>query len=687
MLTDNQLLTVLQERFGFREFRRGQLEAIHSVLQNQRLLCIQPTGYGKSLLYQLPTCLSEGLTLVISPLLALIRDQIEHLNHRFQISAASINTDQSEEENTLARERVVKGEVKVLFISPEQLDHVDRFEFLLALSIGFIVIDEAHCISTWGHDFRPSYRQILSLIQAVEKKNPQVKILGLTATADERVEKDIERQLSSSTQSVQILRESMDRPNIQLSVLAVEGVAAKLALCKELLLQLKGSGLIYCATRENAELVSEYLQQEGFSIAAYHAGLDSEEKQRIQTAFSCDHYQVIAATTALGMGIDKGNLRFILHFDIPGSITAYYQEVGRCGRDGLPAQGILLYDPADRKVHEYFIDSALPSLKDFENVLEAVRSAEEPLNLTKIKRTTGLHPTRVMIVVAELIEQHQLKKESLKGSQIYKIDVEGAPLDLSRYTTQYQVKTQELEKILSYAEKNALCRMAVLRKALGDKHPKPCGHCDVCLEAVRRPEISQQALFQSEQWLLNRPLPIMETKTYRISSGISILDGKLRSPFFVSFMRQRADSEKIEDELLTLLQTQLSRLCMQHSISAVVSLPSNTWKARKSVGKALAEHLNVPLLCDLLLWKDPPAKRQGELLNNDQRHYNVQDKMQAVTSMSIPSGALLLLDDYIGSGATLKEAARALRGASIDNPLIPFTIAAVKWRLGNSGFI
>ncbi|MGE5196741.1 MAG: RecQ family ATP-dependent DNA helicase [Anaerolineae bacterium] len=686
MTTDDQLFTLLQQHFGFREFRPGQLEAIRTLIQNNRLLCIQPTGHGKSLLYQLPSCLLKGMTLVISPLLALIRDQIEHLNHRFGISAASINTDQSEEENAQARQKAMTGNIKVLFISPEQLDHIDRFNFLLNLPISLVVIDEAHCISTWGHDFRPSYRQILHFIQSIEKRNPEIKILGLTATADERVERDIGQQLSSPMQKVHVLRENMDRPNIELSTFAAYGVASKLFLCKTLLLNLEGSGLIYCSTRENTELVAEYLQQEGFSIIAYHAGLDSEAKRKIQTAFSNDRYKVVSATTALGMGIDKGNLRFVIHFDIPGSITAYYQEVGRCGRDGLKAQGILLYDSADRKIQEYFIDSALPSIEDFEKVVEVVGSSEEFPNLTKIKRATGLHPTRVMIVVAELIEQGYLKKESIKGLQVYKPDKQDVPLDLSRYSTQYLVKTDELKKIISYAEQTSQCRMTILRNALGDENSNSCGHCDICLNTVKRPDISLQTLSQLQQWLLSRPVPIAEAKTHRISSGISILDGKLRTPLFIRFMQQRAHSEEIEKELLTLLRTQASILAAKHSIKAIVLLPSNTWKARESVAAALAEDLKVPVIANLLLWCNPPNKRQGELLNNDQRHENVQEKMQANKNVNIPSGSLLLLDDYIGSGSTIKEAARALRQL-VDHPLVPFTIASVKWHLGKPGFI
>lgn len=685
IIEDRKIIELLQQHFGFKKFRKGQLEAIQTLLKNNRLLCIQPTGHGKSLLYQLPSCILEGITLVISPLLALMRDQIEHLNLRFQIPAASFNSDQSEEENGKAKQEAISGKIKVLFVSPEQLDHIDRFDFLLSLPISLVVVDEAHCISTWGHDFRPSYRQILHFIQATQMKDTGVKILGLTATADERVEKDIEKQLSSPSEKVHVLRENMDRPNIQLSVLAVEGIASKLVVCKELLQRLEGSGLIYCSTRENTELVAEFLLQEGISIAAYHAGLQSDEKRRIQTAFSEDNYKVVSATTALGMGIDKSNLRFIIHFDIPGSITAYYQEVGRCGRDGLKAKGILLYDPADKKIQEHFIDSALPSQQDFEKVIEIVHSSEEPPNLTKIKRAVGLHPTRVLIVVAELIEQGQLKKECIKGAQVYKTDHKDAPLDLSRYSTQFIVKTEELKKIITFAEQNS-CRMAVLRNALGDTNPNFCGHCDACLNAIAAPIISQESLSQSQHWLMNRPVPIAETRTHRISAGISILDGKLRTPHFARFMKERAHCETIDKELIDLIKTHLSIFAAKHEICAVVTLPSTTWKAKESMAQVLAEHLGVKVIEDLLSWEAPPEHRQGELLNNDQRHFNVQEKMRVNPETCVPSGSLLLLDDYIGSGSTMKEAARALR-KRVNNPLLPFTIAAVKWRLGKTGFI
>lgn len=689
---EKQLHAILNQMFGFKSFRPGQLEAITTLLTKGRVLCIQPTGHGKSLLYQLPACLLGGLTLVISPLLALMRDQIDHLNKRFKIPAAAINSDQSDEENSIARHVASQEMIRVLFVAPEQLDHVDRFQFLLNLPIKLIVIDEAHCISTWGHDFRPSYRQIIQFVQAVNKSNPAVKILGLTATADKRVEEDISRQLSLSGKDVPILRETMDRPNIQLSVLEGRGVAIKLAMCEELLSHLDGCGLIYCATRENTELVADYLKSRGLAVTAYHAGFETEEKRKLQHEFIADKYKALAATNALGMGIDKGNLRFIIHFDIPGSITAYYQEVGRCGRDGLKAEGIMLYDRADRQIQEYFIDSALPKSEDFDKVLEAVRDSLQPPNLSAIKRITGLHPTRVTIVVAELLEQGFLAKYSQSGAQLYKIlPNTGKSLDLSRYENQYAVKSRELKNILRYAEEKQQCRMTLLRNALGDANVGRCCHCDLCLGINPKSTFSHEKVEAINRWLSKRPIPIAPNLTHRMSAGCSVLDSKMRSPLFVHFMKQRAVASPnllgIEPDLIVLLKEHLENLASNRQIGGLVLIPSRTWNARDSVAEMLAKHLGIPVLDSLLSWNEIPPKRQGELFNNDQRHENVHLRMKLNHAVAIPKGVLIIFDDYIGSGNTMKEAARTLRSTkTIGNEIIPFTIAAVKWHLGKPGF-
>lgn len=684
-----QIRNTLLSKFGFQDFREGQLHAITTLLKKDKLLCILPTGYGKSLLYQIPACLLSGVTIVISPLLALMRDQINHLNQRFNISAGAINSDQTDEENYHVRQAALQGYLKILFVAPEQLDNVDKFQFLLNLDVQLLVVDEAHCISTWGHDFRPSYRQILHFLHAVHTKTGNVKMLGLTATANSRVEEDICKQMFFSGQEPIVFRQTMDRPNICLSVLKAIGIPAKLAACEDLLSQLKGCGLIYCATRENTELVADFLKEKGLNVVAYHAGYEMDTKCRLQEEFVQDKYKALAATNALGMGIDKGNLRYIIHFDFPGSVTAYYQEVGRCGRDGQEARGVMLYDPSDRKIHGYFIDSALPLPEDFENVIKVVADAIIPPGLNSIKTLTGLHPTRVTIVVSELIEQGYLAKYSLNGKQVYKTLSKHDKPDLSRYKIQEEVKSKDLKQMLYYGDQGERCRMAFLRTSLGEEHAANCGHCDICLRQSSEVSFPMERIAAISNWLNGRPLTIAPMSREKVSAGISILDGKMRSGLFSDFMRKRAKPAEgimpISEELMKILAMHLKTLVVKHQIGGIVPLPSRTWQGRDQVAAFLASQLGVPVI-DLLFWKENPLKRQGELFNNNQRHDNVHQRMQA-SRVHVPRGTLILLDDYIGSGNTIKEGARALRGQLISNALVPLTIAAVKWHLGKQGFV
>ena len=567
-INEQNLETLLRDRFGLETFREGQAAAICTLMEKSRLLCIQPTGYGKSLLYQMPTVLLDGMTLVLSPLLALMRDQISQLTSRFNISAASINSDQSEYENSTARRAAKTGKLKILFVAPEQLDDIDRFDFLLTLPVSLVAIDEAHCISTWGHDFRPSYRQIVKLVQGLENKNPTIKVLGLTATANHKTEVDITQQLSTSV-PVLVQRFNMDRPNIRLSVIETNGLAHKLSTLEQLIALMPGDGLIYCATRENTEIVADYCQKQNINAVAYHAGFDSDVKRKLQKEFLSGKYKIIAATNALGMGIDKSNLRFIIHFDIPGSITAYYQEVGRCGRDGLPAKGILLYDAGDKKIQQHFISSAQPTASDFTQIFGIIANAQTPPNLATIKRLSGLHPTRVTVVVAELLEQNFVYKTKLNGLQGYvKTQKELCP-DLTRYNNQYQVKTNELEAMLNYGEQKDVCRMLILRTILGDELAQPCGRCDICTKQFHVVKTNTDQITIISNWLIQQTVPIKAIRTNNIAEGVAILNGKLRSQLFAEFMKQRMcnNSERplgLNEELWKLIKKQaLSQILAQ----------------------------------------------------------------------------------------------------------------------------
>ncbi len=683
------LLNILKNQFGFDNFRPLQLQIIQTLLQEKTLLCIQPTGYGKSLLYQLPAVLFGGLTLVISPLLALMRDQINHLNKRFNIAAAAINSDQDQLQNREAALAAKAGSLKLLFIAPEQLNDISRNQFLASLNISMIVIDEAHCISSWGHDFRPSYREIIHFVKQLKKLNNDLYILALTATADHKTEQDIAAQIQMNDHTISVNRASMSRDNLFLSRIMCDGKAHKLATLTKLLTQLSGQGIIYCATRENTEIVAEFLQSKKINAVAYHAGLVSNIKQKLQQGYINNQYQIIAATNALGMGIDKPDVRFIIHFDIPGSITAYYQEIGRAGRDGEKSHAILLFDGSDEKIQRYFIDSSQPSLQDFTTTLTVISQSPQSLALNDIKRLTGLHPTRITLVIAELVEQGFLEKKSHQRKQVYTLLNNHKKPNLDRYHNQYSVKTRELRNMLNYATSDIKCFMNTLTRSLGDPNSQACQHCAKCLRLPFDIAVTKQDLANIEQWLEQRSVTINAARMHQQEQGIAVLDGTLRGKQFIQFMRDRStNQEALTLELWQLLQQKLAPITAQHKISCIIPLPSRTWLTRDSFAKKMAKHLNVPVKLDLLIWQEEPAQRQGELLNNDQRLFNVKDKMALKRQTKMDPGMIILLDDYIGSGHTVAEAMRVLRKlAQVNNPIMPFTIAKIKWRLGHKGMV
>lgn len=680
---------VLQEHFGFSKFHPGQREAIEALLSEKRILCIQPTGYGKSLLYQLPSLLLEGLTLVVSPLLALMRDQLSHLNERFHIPAASINTDQSDSENERARGQARSGQLRILFIAPEQLDNLDTFAFLMSLPVSMLVVDEAHCISTWGHDFRPSYRRIVTAVHRFERDKPGLHVLGLTATADKRTEVDIAAQLAEPNgPPLEVRRSGMDRPNISLSLVPVNGTGSKLAFLETLVEREKGCGILYCATREQTEVVAGFLEKRGIAAVAYHAGFNGDLKRDLQSGFLRGDHRLIAATNALGMGIDKPDIRFIVHVDVPGSVTAYYQEVGRAGRDGKPARGYLLFDPEDKRIQQYFINSAQPTLNDFQEVQKSLvpKQGRYP-KLNTIRINSGLHPTRVTVILSELMEQGFVVKEKQGSAQIYRrTEREGVP-DLTRYADQNKVRIKELEAMMAYGEGSVPCLMQALRTALGDTQASACGRCILC-QPKDWPLQVPDAL-RADRWLAAREVPIAASLRPKMAAGGSLLNGNIKGPDFVGFMRRRAAPEaaELDKELAHRFRGLLEGMAQQMRFAAVVVVPSRTWSQRASVARLAGEVLSVPVYTDLLIWQPEPETRQGTLCNNDQRRNNVANKLKPKGALPF-SGNVLLLDDYIGSGATLKEAAACLqKRGGLKAQIVPITLARVRWRLGKPGMI
>ncbi|MCG9721751.1 DNA helicase RecQ [Shewanella sp. Isolate7] len=331
------LADCLQTVFGYRTFRTGQREVIDTVCGGLDALVIMPTGGGKSLCYQLPALVLPGLTLVVSPLISLMKDQVDSLK-QMGVAAAYLNSSQSREEALTIYRQLHKGELKLLYVSPERLLTDSFIERLRNLPLSLFAIDEAHCISQWGHDFRPEYAALGRLKQLF----PQVPMMALTATADKATRVDICQRLGIAPFE---LLTSFDRPNIRYTVAEKLNVANQLR--QFIQAQNGNSGIIYCSSRRRVDEVAERLRMQGYQADAYHAGKTQEERADIQERFLKDQLDIVVATVAFGMGINKSNVRFVVHYDIPKSVEAYYQETGRAGRDGLDAEAFMLFDPAD----------------------------------------------------------------------------------------------------------------------------------------------------------------------------------------------------------------------------------------------------------------------------------------------------------------------------------------------------
>ncbi|MBI5316068.1 MAG: RecQ family ATP-dependent DNA helicase [Nitrospirae bacterium] len=360
----DDLTRQLSEQFGFAKFRPGQEEVIRAVLAGRDAMAVMPTGLGKSLCYQLPATLLPGLTLVISPLIALMQDQVAALRQR-KIAAAAFHSGLSGLEKSRVMEDLNQKRLQLLYLAPERMQHEGFLRFLRSLWVSLLVVDEAHCISQWGHDFRPDYLKIGRLRQ--ELTNPPC--LALTATATARVQTDLCRRLS--LRDPFRLVTGFRRANLALSVRLCQSRQEKLVTLERLVDETEqGTVLIYCATRRGVEEVAEWLERSHQSVGYYHAGLSDEGRRLVHDEFRRGTLRILAATNAFGMGIDKSDVRLVVHFDIPGSVEAYYQEVGRAGRDGHPASCWLLFHERDLSTQEYFIQQAA---KDSEGVDRAER--------------------------------------------------------------------------------------------------------------------------------------------------------------------------------------------------------------------------------------------------------------------------------------------------------------------------
>jgi ATP-dependent DNA helicase RecQ len=475
----------LREVFGFKKLRPNQREVIEHIINGEDVLAIMPTGAGKSLCYQLPALQLDGMTIVVSPLISLMKDQTDKLEEK-GLDVANLNSSVSESEQKESLAQVERERSDFIFTTPERLTNPEFLAALKDKKIDFVVVDEAHCISQWGHDFRPAFLQIREAIR--ELKNPP--ILALTATATPEVVEDIKKQLERP--QMRVVNGGIFRPNLEFEVVHTTSDSEKKQKLTALLETIEGSKIIYCATVKATEEVADFLRAANVEVELYHGKLSAKARHETQDRFMAGGIETIAATNAFGMGVDKPDIRAVVHWQICGSLESYYQEAGRAGRDGEAARCVLLYDTRDRRVQQFFLGGRYPSADDIlmiHQTLETINAAENPAIFEQIKETLGDAVAKTKLRVglnllkdAGIVKERRGAKFSLTKTHLDAKKIE----EIAReYVERGETDRQKLEQMMMYAQ-SAQCRWRILYEYFEctDKEIEKCGVCDNCVNPL-----------------------------------------------------------------------------------------------------------------------------------------------------------------------------------------------------------
>ena len=476
-MTRSEAEIKLKRIFGLDHFYDEQWRSIERILRGERILMIERTGFGKSLCYQFPATQFDGITVVFSPLIALMRDQVRSLCER-GIPAAYINSEQSYEENQNSIQRALNGEIKILYIAPERQENEEWVEATRQLKLSMVVVDEAHTISTWGHDFRPSFRRIINLVQLLPQSLP---VLATTATATKKVQYDIEQQIGGRLTTI---RGNLIRPNFQLQVVKVQSEDEKMIWLAENLNAINGTGLIYTGTRIDTEVYANWLRFVGINATDYNAGFDADTRKSIEQGLMQNKWKCIVSTNALGMGIDKSDIRFVIHTQMPASPIHYYQEIGRAGRDGKPTRIILFYNEKKENGNDVATDSLLPlsfvegsrpTTKKYQKVISLLQ--EEPLSEREVLKKANLKTNQLRVIKADLIDQGIIKEVLYGKIKKYEYQYNAPALNTDSFEALREAKLKDLHAMEEYIYTD-MPRMKYLCSFLDSDETVEYSNCD-----------------------------------------------------------------------------------------------------------------------------------------------------------------------------------------------------------------
>ncbi|GGK67639.1 ATP-dependent DNA helicase RecQ [Ornithinimicrobium pekingense] len=692
------------------QFRDGQLEAVLALVQDRaRVLVVQRTGWGKSAVYFVATALRRaqgaGPTIIVSPLLALMRDQIAAAA-RAGVRAVTMNSANATEWDDV-RAALAADQVDVLLVSPERLNNPRfREEQLpdLAARCGLLVVDEAHCISDWGHDFRPDYRRIRTLLDGLPSDTP---VLATTATANERVVEDVVEQLGAGGAHVSTIRGQLARASLRLGVLPRLTPEQRLGWIVAHLGSLPGSGIVYCLTVSAAEDVAEALRQAGHEVAAYTGRTDPEERERLEAALRDNQVKALVATSALGMGFDKPDLGFVVHLGAPSSPVAYYQQVGRAGRATERADVLLLPGSEDRDIWSYFATVSMPRQDQADAVLTALAEAQRPLSTPALETMVDVRRTRLELLLKVLDVDGAVDK--VQGGWVGT----GQPwvYDRERYQRVADARVREAELMIAYQQTDG-CRMAFLQECLDDPTASPCGRCDSCAGAWYPTEVPEAALGTAREQLGGVGVPVEARAQW--PTGMPRLGVEVKGKISPEEQAQPGRAlARLSDlgwgqRLRTVLAEGTSRVVDPEDpeagveagqpvppevVRAVVQVLAGwDWAARPvgvvampsrrrpavvgSLAAQISEIGRLPLLGTLDYAHGGPVGEPGG--NSAFRLANVWDRIavgpELSAALTANPGPVLLVDDLVDSRWTVTVAARELRRAGAE-AVLPLVLA------------
>ncbi len=655
--------SILKNKFKLESFHDNQWEAIRNIIEGRRILLIEKTGFGKSLCYQFPAVIFEGVTVIFSPLIALMRDQVNKLNS-LGIAARCINSEQSADENHGIIGEAKAGRIKILYIAPERQENDDWIEATRDMHLSMVVIDEAHCISVWGHDFRPAFRRIISLVKLLPAELP---VLAVTATATKRVEEDVASQIGKE---IKVIRGNLLRENLNLFVVKVKSEDEKLIWLAKNLNRIPGTGILYTGTRINTEIYNDWLKHNGHNTVRYNAGLGSGDRVEIENGFMANKWKCIISTNALGMGIDKPDIRFIVHTQIPQSPVHYYQEIGRAGRDGITSNIILFYSPDDRRLPESFIENGRPTVSKYELVIDAIKN--ELLSERELIKKCNLKQNQFRIIKSDLLEQGIIRELSL-GRKKYEY-VTGAPaLNTKLFDEVRSLKTMELDKIVEYADTNN-SRMKFLCDYLGDNSNHKYENCDNTGLKKIIVNITQEWEERLTEFRENN-FPVLESE----SKKHNLKNGFAASYYAASRVGEALHRSKYEnggdfpDFTISLFMKLYNKKLINRPPDLILCIPSTvSGNLVQNFAEKISKLTNIPLSNGLK--KTKHTREQKVFQNSYLKKENIKNAFNFEKPEEISGKRVLLIDDIYDSGATVEEAGRYLSSMGAKE-IIPAVIA------------